>query len=95
MWCVLLVSFLAVAAVSAQDKQLDDDVSDADEDKGLDEEELKVLMAEETEEDEAMMMDEDHSDKTDTASGKAGKAGTDANVSFQVRVRRLENLMSQ
>lgn len=81
---MLLLSYLAVAAVACQEKQLEGDVSDVSEDMGLDEEELKVLMAEEDEEDqeeEATVMDEDHSDETDTASGKAG---TDANVSFQV-----------
>ncbi|XP_045903822.1 calmegin [Micropterus dolomieu] len=84
MWCMLLLSYLAVAAVACQEKQLEGDVSDVSEDMGLDEEELKVLMAEEDEEEqeeEATVMDEDHSDETDIASGKAG---TDANVSFQV-----------
>ncbi|XP_030271187.1 calmegin isoform X2 [Sparus aurata] len=84
MWRVLLLSSLAVAAVAAQDNQLEVDLSDMDEDMGLDEEELKVLMAEEEEEEEeeeATVMDEDHSDEADTASGKTG---TDADVSFQV-----------
>ena len=88
MWRVLLLSSLAVAAVAAQDNQLEVDLSNMDEDLGLDEEELKVLMAEEEEEEEeeeeATVMDEDHSDETDTASGKSG---TDADVSFQVRNR--------
>ncbi|XP_049428786.1 calmegin isoform X3 [Epinephelus fuscoguttatus] len=86
MWCALLLSSLAVAAIAAQQKQVEIDVSDNDEDVVLDEEELKVLMAEEEEEeDEASVADEDHSDKTDgTESGEVGKAGTDANVSFQV-----------
>ena len=86
MWGVLLLSSLAVAAVAAQDNQLEVDLSDMDEDMGLDEEELKVLMAEEEEEEEeeATVMDEDHSDEADTASGKSG---TDADVSFQVRNR--------
>ncbi|XP_037327406.2 calmegin [Pungitius pungitius] len=84
---VLLLSLLAVASAATQGKQLEVDISDFDEDMGLDEEELKVLMSEEEEEEEeeaeeATVMDEDHSDETDgTASGKAG---IDANVSFQV-----------
>lgn len=88
MWCVLLLSSLAVAAVAAHEKQMEDDVSDIDEDMGLDEEELKVLMAEEEdeeEEEEATVMDEDHSDETNAASEKASEVGTDANISFQVR----------
>uniref|UniRef100_A0A7N8XIG1 Calmegin n=1 Tax=Mastacembelus armatus TaxID=205130 RepID=A0A7N8XIG1_9TELE len=43
LWCVLLLSSLAVALVTAEDKELDADVSD-DEEMGLDDEELKVLM---------------------------------------------------
>uniref|UniRef100_A0A8C9YJY8 Calmegin n=1 Tax=Sander lucioperca TaxID=283035 RepID=A0A8C9YJY8_SANLU len=65
MWRVLLLSSLAVAAVAAQEKQLEADVSDIDEDVALDEEELEVLMAEE-EEEEATVMDEDHYDETVT-----------------------------
>uniref|UniRef100_A0A8C9YHJ3 Calmegin n=1 Tax=Sander lucioperca TaxID=283035 RepID=A0A8C9YHJ3_SANLU len=86
MWRVLLLSSLAVAAVAAQEKQLEADVSDIDEDVALDEEELEVLMAEE-EEEEATVMDEDHYDETvDTASGKAGKAEMDANVTYKTPV---------
>ncbi|XP_068590749.1 calmegin isoform X2 [Cebidichthys violaceus] len=91
LWCVLLLSSLAVAAVATQETQLDVDISDIDEDMGLDEEELKVLMAEEEEEEEeaevveeeeeATVMDEDL-DKTDSTASE--KAGMDANVSFQV-----------
>ncbi|XP_042341091.1 calmegin [Plectropomus leopardus] len=87
MWCTLLLFSSAVAAVVAQQQQSEVGVSDSDEDMGLDEEELKVLMAEEEqeEEEEATVMDDDHVDETDaTENGKAGKAGTDANVSFQV-----------
>jgi len=82
MWCVLLLSSLAVAA---QQEQFEVDASDVDEEAGLYDEELKVLMADEEEaaeeeEEEATLVDENHSDETDgTASGK------DANVSFQVR----------
>ncbi|TNN38079.1 Calnexin [Liparis tanakae] len=84
MWCVLLLSSLAVAA---QPAQFEVDVSGVDEEAGLDDEELKVLMAdeeaaaeeEEEEEEEAAVADENHADETDgTASEK------DANVSFQV-----------
>ncbi|GAA6228581.1 calnexin-like [Lates japonicus] len=87
MWCVLLLSSLAVATVAAQEKPSEVDVADVDDDMGLDEEELKVLMAQEETEEEATVMDEDQSDETDgkgTASGKAGKAEMDANVSFQI-----------
>lgn len=88
MWCVLLLSSLAVATVVAQEKPSEADIADVDDDMGLDEEELKVLMAQEETEEEATVMDEDQSDETDgkgTESGKAGKAEMDANVSFQVR----------
>nr|XP_020451753.1 calnexin-like [Monopterus albus] len=83
MWHALLLSYLALAVV-AQEKQSEADVSDIDANMGLDEEELKVLMAEE---EEATVMDEEQSDETDrmdTASVKDGKAGMDENVSFQV-----------
>ncbi|KAM8880493.1 calmegin isoform 2-T2 [Spinachia spinachia] len=86
MCCVLLLSSLAVAAAATQGKQMEVDISDFDDDLGLDEEELKVLMSEgEEEEDveeEATVMDEDHSAETDGP--ESGKAGIDANVSFQV-----------
>uniref|UniRef100_A0A3Q3KC52 Calmegin n=1 Tax=Monopterus albus TaxID=43700 RepID=A0A3Q3KC52_MONAL len=48
MWHALLLSYLALAVV-AQEKQSEADVSDIDANMGLDEEELKVLMAEEEE----------------------------------------------
>ena len=85
---MLLLSTLAVATVVAQEKLSEADITDVEEDTGLDEE-LKVLMAEEEEEEEEVtVMDEEQSDETDgkgAASGKAGKAGTDPDVSFQVR----------
>lgn len=88
MWRLLLLSFLAVAIAAAQSEA---DVSDVDEDMGLDEEELKLLNAEEKEqEEEATVMDEEQFDETDgkdTASGEAGRAAKDENVSFQVRNR--------
>lgn len=80
MWRLLLLSFLAVSITAAQEA----DVSDGDEDMGLDEEELQLLEAEEKEqEEEATVMDEEQLDETD---GKdAGRAVKDENVSFQVR----------
>lgn len=86
MWLLLLLASVAVAMAAGQEKQSDADVSDMDEDMGLDEEELKVLMAEH--EEEATVMDEEQSDEMDdkdTESENAGKAATDAHVSFQVR----------
>lgn len=62
------------------------DVSDVDEDMGLDEEELRVLMAEEQdEEEEATVTDEDQPDETESKGTASGKAAADENVSFQVR----------
>lgn len=88
MWRVLLLTFLAVAAaVASQDQQPEVEVSDIEDDLGLDEEELKVLMSErgdneeEEEEDEDMAMEKGHPVE-DSASGKAE---TDDSVSFQVR----------
>lgn len=82
MWCALLLIFLTVAA--AQDQQPEVEVSDIEEDLGLDEEELKVLMAEreDNEEEEVTVMEKGHTDEIDSASEKDE---TDANVSFQVR----------
>lgn len=81
MCCMLLLTSLTVTAVGAQDEP-EVEVSDMDEDLGLDEEELRVLMAEgEGKTDEATVMDKDVSD-ADTAHSKEG---ADANVSFQVR----------
>lgn len=67
-----------MAALTAQDKTSEVEVSDLDEDLGLDEEELKVLMAETEEEEQEMGMDKDHSEET--------ASGMDADVSFQVRM---------
>lgn len=82
MWCALLLIFLTVAA--AQDQQPEVEVSDIEEDLGLDEEELKVLMAEreDNEEEEVTVMEKGHTDEIDSANEKDE---TDANVSFQVR----------
>lgn len=81
MWRALLLIFLTVAA--AQDQQPEVEVSDVEDDLGLDEEELKVLMAEgEDNEEEVTVMEKGHTDAIDSASEKDG---TDANVSFQVR----------
>ncbi|XP_068444702.1 calmegin isoform X2 [Clinocottus analis] len=82
MWRALLLSLLALAAVATQEKPFEVDISDIDEDMGLDEEELQVLTADEEEEEEATVMDEEHSDETDGPASE--KAGVDANVSFQV-----------
>lgn len=85
---MLLLSSLAVAAVVAQEKQPKVDESDVDEDMGLDEEEIKVLMAEdeeEEEEEEATVMDGEHSDEADDKGTGSRKSAIDANVSFQVR----------
>lgn len=80
MWRALLLIFLTVAA--AQDQQPEVEVSDIEEDLGLDEEELKVLMAgREDNEEEVTVMEKGHTDERDSASEKDG---TDANVSFQV-----------
>lgn len=79
MWRVVLLTSLIVTAIGAQDKQSDVEVSDVDEDLSLDEEELKVLMAEEEgEEDKATVMDKDEADMSEKEKG-------DENVSFQVR----------
>lgn len=75
-WCMLLLSSLAVVAVFAHEKRVD--VSDVDED--LDREGTKVL-EEEEEQDEATVMDEEDSDEADD---KGRRAEVDANVSFQV-----------
>lgn len=62
--------------MAAHEGQWDGDVSD--DDLGLDEEELKVLMAEDEEEEEATVADEEQSDDAD-------QPGSDTNVTFQVR----------
>ncbi|XP_041838419.1 calmegin [Melanotaenia boesemani] len=79
MWRLLLLSSLAVAAIAAHGKQPETDVSDIDDDMGLDEEELKVLMAED---EEATVMDEEQSNDADEKGSVTTE--TDANVSFQV-----------
>lgn len=79
MWRVLLLSFLAVAAVAAHKQQAEAD--DLDDDLGLDEEELNALMAEE---EEAMVTDEEQSDETHDEGTESGSTGSDADVSFQV-----------
>ncbi|XP_076001701.1 calmegin isoform X2 [Genypterus blacodes] len=83
---LLLLSFLAVAAVAAQEMAPEDDISDTDLDMGLDDEDMTVLMAEE---EEATVMDEEQFDEAEgeeTASEKGEDAEdkADANVSFQV-----------
>lgn len=75
-WRVLLLTSLLVTAIRAQDEQSDIQGSDADE-LGLNEEELKVLMAEEEEEEEVTLVDKEEEDVR-------GKDGGDENVSFQV-----------
>lgn len=85
MWRVLLLTFLAVAAAASQDQQPEVEVSDVEDDLGLDEEELKVLMAERGENEEGeeeRMVGKGRPDEEDSASEKVQ---TDANVSFQVR----------
>lgn len=87
MWRVLLLTFLAVAAAASQDQQPEVEVSDVEDDLGLDEEELKVLMAErgeyeEEEEEEEVMVGKGHPDEEQDSASE--KAETDANVSFQV-----------
>lgn len=74
-WRVVLLTSLVVTAIGAQDEQSDVEVSDVDEDLSLDEEELKVLMAEGGEE---KVTDKDETDMS-------GKEKADENVSFQVR----------
>lgn len=74
-WRVLLLTSLVATAIRAQDEQSDIPASDADE-LSLNEEELKVLMAEE-EEEEVTLVDKDEVDVS-------GKDGGDENVSFQV-----------
>lgn len=76
-WRVVLLTSLIVTAIGAQDEQSDVEVSDADEDLSLDEEELKVLMAE-GEEEKATVTDKDETDMS-------WKEKADENVSFQVR----------
>lgn len=76
MWRLALLTSLIATAVGAQDKQTDVEVSDVDEDLSLDEEELKVLLAEGQEEEKAM--DRDGADMSE-------KEKADENVSFQVR----------
>ncbi|KAM7008628.1 calmegin isoform 1-T1 [Tautogolabrus adspersus] len=86
MWCMLLLFSLALAAVAAQESQMEVDVSDVEDNMGLDEEELKVLMGEEEEEEEeeATVIDDDNFDEADGKATAKGEAGTDGNVSFQV-----------
>ncbi|KAF3687200.1 Calnexin Precursor [Channa argus] len=83
-WLVLLLSFLAVVVLAAQEKKSEADISDIDEDIGLDEEELEVLMAEDKQEEEATVTDEEQSDETDSKGTANGKTAVDSNVSFQV-----------
>ncbi|XP_060903199.1 calmegin [Labrus mixtus] len=86
MWCMLLLFSLALAAVAAQESQMEVDLSDVEDNMGLDEEELKVLMGEEEEEEdeEATVIDDDNFDEADGKATAEGEAGTDGNVSFQV-----------
>lgn len=77
-WRVVLLTSLIVTAIGAQDEQSDVEVSDADEDLSLDEEELKVLMAEGGGEEKATVTDKDETDMS-------WKEKADENVSFQVR----------
>lgn len=86
---MLLLTFLAVAAAAAsQDQQPEVEVSDVEDDLGLDEEELKVLMAERGENEEE---EDDEEDERTVGKGHpvedsaSERAETDANVSFQVR----------
>lgn len=79
-WRAILLICLIVTAIGAQDKESDVEVSDVDEDLSLDEEELKVLMAE-GEKEKATVMDKDETDMS-------GKDKGDENVSFQVRNRQ-------
>uniref|UniRef100_A0A8C6NRH4 Calmegin n=1 Tax=Nothobranchius furzeri TaxID=105023 RepID=A0A8C6NRH4_NOTFU len=76
-WRLLLLSSLTVAIVAAHEREPELDVSD--DDSGLDEEELKVLMAEDgdEEEEEATVMDEEPAEEID-------EVATDSNVTFQV-----------
>ncbi|XP_056135901.1 calmegin [Lampris incognitus] len=87
LWCMLLLSSLAVTAVAAQEKHsgVDDFDPDSDTDLGLDEEEREALMDDE-EEEEALVEEEKETDYKDGENGKEkfGKEGADANVSFQV-----------
>ncbi|CAJ1053273.1 calmegin isoform X3 [Xyrichtys novacula] len=88
---LLLLLSLALAAVAAQESQVKVDVSDVDDDMGLDEEELEVLMGEEEtmekeeeEEEEAAVMDDDNFDEADSKDTVDEQDGMDGNVSFQV-----------
>ncbi|CAG5882137.1 unnamed protein product [Menidia menidia] len=82
-WRLLLLSSLAVAAVAALEKQTEfGGAAEVDEDLGLDEEELRALMAEEDqeeeeEEEEATVMDDEQVEEP------AG-SGAESEVSFQV-----------
>lgn len=86
MWRAVLLTSLIVTAVGTQDEQSDVEVSDADEDLSLDEEELKVLMAEG--EEKATVTDKDET-------GMSGEKKGDENVSFQVRNRQCLQLNLQ
>lgn len=78
----LLLCFLAVALAGGQKA----DLSDVDEDMGLDDEELKLLMAEEQDDDEeATVIDEELPDETESKDMASRKTALDENVSFQVR----------
>lgn len=97
MWRVSLLTFLVVAAAASQDQQPEVEVSDIEDDLGLDEEELKVLMAErgenDEEEEEEAMVGKGHPDEEQDSASE--KAETDANVSFQVRKASGMNLNVQ
>lgn len=75
-WRVVFLTSLIVTAIRAQDEQSDVEVSDTDEDLSLNEEELKVLLAE-GEEEMVTIMDKDEMDTS-------GKDDGVENVSFQV-----------
>lgn len=75
-WRVIFLTTLVVTAIRAQDEQSDVEVSDIDEDLSLNEEELKVLLAE-GEEEMVTIMDKDELDMS-------GKDDGVENVSFQV-----------
>ncbi|XP_069573887.1 calmegin isoform X2 [Brachyistius frenatus] len=87
MWRLLLLSSLAAAAAAAHGNPSQAEVLDLDDELGLDDEELEVLMAEdeeeEEEEEEVAVMDEEEHD-TDQKGAASGKAGGEADVSFQV-----------
>ncbi|MEQ2295888.1 hypothetical protein AMECASPLE_019234 [Ameca splendens] len=78
-WRLLFLSSLIVAASASSDEHSESDVLEGD--MGIDEEELKVLMADDDEEEEAMVMDEEQFDED---KDEAETSEIDANVTFQV-----------